>query len=58
MLSSRKTSHFIGYMPQLHSLYSELSVMQNVDFFAKIYGLTNKRERNQRVKEAIALVDM
>ena len=55
---SRKTSRFIGYMPQLHSLYSELSVVQNVDFFAKIYGLTNKYERNQRVEEAIALVDL
>ena len=38
---SRKTAHLIGYMPQLHSLYSELSIKQNVDFFAKIYGLTN-----------------
>ena len=55
---SRKTAHFIGYMPQLHSLYSELSVMQNVDFFAKIYGLNNKHERNQRVEEAITLVDL
>ncbi|MBU05215.1 MAG: ABC transporter ATP-binding protein [Dehalococcoidales bacterium] len=55
---SRRTAHSIGYMPQLHSLYSELSVAQNVDFFAKIYGLTNKHERNQRVEEAIALVDL
>jgi len=35
---SRKTAHLMGYMPQLHSLYSELSVLQNVDFFAQIYG--------------------
>ena len=34
---SRRTAHLIGYMPQLHSLYTELSVMQNVDFFARIY---------------------
>ena len=25
---SRKTAHLIGYMPQLHSLYSELSIKQ------------------------------
>ncbi len=56
--TSRKTAHLIGYMPQLHSLYSELSVIQNVDFFAKIYGLTNKHERDQQVEEAIRLVDM
>lgn len=55
---SRKTAHHIGYMPQLPSLYSELSIIQNVDFFAKIYRLTNKAERAQRVEEAIRLVDM
>jgi len=55
---SRKTAHLIGYMPQLHSLYAELSVMQNVDFFAKIYHMTNKAERDQRVGEAIRLVNM
>ena len=55
---SRKTARHVGYMPQLHSLYSELSIIQNVDFFAQIYGLTNKHERAQRVEEAIRLVDM
>jgi len=55
---SRKTAHHIGYMPQLHSLYTELSITQNVDFFARIYRLNNKAERTQRVKEAIRLVDM
>ena len=55
---SRKKAHLIGYMPQLHSLYAELSVMQNVDFFAKIYRLANKAERAQRVEEVIRLVDM
>jgi len=55
---SRKTAHLIGYMPQLHSLYAELSVIQNVEFFARIYHLTNKTERAQRVEEAIRLVGM
>jgi ABC-2 type transport system ATP-binding protein len=55
---SRKTAHLIGYMPQLHSLYSELSIIQNVDFFARIYRLTNRTERAQRVEEAIGLVDL
>lgn len=55
---SRKTAHLIGYMPQLHSLYSELSVLQNVDFFARIYGLTNKGERTRRVEEVIKLVNL
>jgi len=55
---SRKIAHLIGYMPQLHSLYAELSVMQNVEFFARIYRLTDKTERNRRVEAVIRLVDM
>lgn len=48
----------IGYMPQLPSLYNELSVRQNIDFFARIYGLRNKEKRFQRVDEVIKLVDL
>jgi ABC-2 type transport system ATP-binding protein len=55
---SRKMAHLIGYMPQLHSLYAELSVMQNIEFFARIYGLTSKTHRTGRVEEVIRLVDM
>ena len=55
---SRKIAHLIGYMPQLHSLYSELSIWQNVDFFARIYGLDNKQQRAKRIEEAIRLVDL
>jgi len=53
---SRKTSHLIGYMPQLHSLYTELSVCQNVEFFARIYGLG--KDTPKRVEEIIRLVDL
>ena len=47
-----------GYMPQLPALYSELSVEQNIDFFARIYGLRERRQRRQRVDEVIRLVDL
>ncbi len=56
--SSRKIAHLIGYMPQLHSLYGELSVIQNVEFFARIYGMSNKEVRHKRVEEIIRLVGM
>jgi ABC-2 type transport system ATP-binding protein len=52
------TAYNIGYMPQLPSLYNELSVHQNVDFFARIYGLKNKKERRDRVDDLIKLVDL
>ena len=55
---SRKSAHLIGYMPQLHSIYTELSVRQNVDFFARVYHLSDKQERTQRVEETIRLVGL
>mgnify|MGYP001564500346 CR=1 FL=1 len=54
---SRQTAHLIGYMPQLHSLYSELSVVQNVDFFAQIYRVA-RDQRAQLVEEVLKLVGM
>src|SRR4030042_1434706 len=48
----------VGYMPHLHSLYNELTVIEHVDFFARIYHLTDKKERSERVEEVIRLVDM
>ena len=48
----------IGYMPQLPSLYNELTVEQNIDFFAHIYGLRNRQQRAEKVAEVIKLVDL
>lgn len=45
-------------MPQLSSLYAELSIYQNVDFFARIYGIRNKARRRKLVTMAIKLVDL
>jgi ABC-2 type transport system ATP-binding protein len=47
-----------GYMPQLPSLYAELTVKQNIDFFAHIYGLKDRKQRESRVDEVIKLVDL
>ena len=54
---SRSGARQTGYMPQLPALYSELSVAQNIDFFARIYGL-KKGERSARVDEVIKLIDL
>lgn len=48
----------IGYMPQLTSLYNELSVFQNIDFFARIYGLLDGNKRRERINEVIKVVDL
>jgi len=55
---SRAMSKNIGYMPQLPALYSELSVEQNIGFFARIYGIKNRKERSERVNETIKVVDL
>ncbi len=55
---TRSMAKNIGYMPQLPSLYSELSVAQNIDFFARIYGLKNFKVRRQHVDETIKVVDL
>lgn len=56
--ASRSISQDIGYMPQLPALYTELTVTQNIDFFARIYGLKDSKERRARVEEVIKLVDL
>jgi ABC-2 type transport system ATP-binding protein len=48
----------IGYMPQLPALYNELSVTENIDFFARVYGMDDAAERTKRIEETITLVDL
>ena len=48
----------VGYMPQLSALYQELSVRENVDFFARMYGMSDRPARSQAVEAAIDLVDL
>jgi ABC-2 type transport system ATP-binding protein len=47
----------VGYMAQKFSLYGDLSVRQNLNFFAGIYGLGRSRRREQieRMTEAFGL---
>ncbi len=55
---TRQTSLHIGYMPQQYSLYTELSVAQNIDFFARLYGMRDRETRRRRVDEVVKLVDL
>ncbi|MBN1160859.1 MAG: ABC transporter ATP-binding protein [Dehalococcoidales bacterium] len=55
---TRAIAENIGYMPQLPALYSEISVEQNIDFFARIYGMKDRKARSERVKDIIKVVDL
>jgi len=47
----------IGYMAQKFSLYTNLSVTQNLRFFSSAYGLRGKQQ-NQRLEWALATFDL
>ncbi len=44
----------IGYMSQKFSLYDDLTVMENLKFYASLYGIYGK-ERNERIKQLIEM---
>jgi ABC-2 type transport system ATP-binding protein len=46
-IAAAKARAQIGYMSQKFSLYAQLSVRQNLEFFSSAYGLRNKQRRNR-----------
>jgi ABC-2 type transport system ATP-binding protein len=53
----RTTRERIGYMPQLFTLYPDLTARENVDFVASLFGIL-WRTRHRRTEEVLKLVDL
>ncbi|BDQ03167.1 ABC transporter ATP-binding protein [Ignavibacterium sp.] len=57
MNQPEKVKQQIGYMSQKFSLYNDLTVEENINFFGGIYGLTNK-ELEERKKWVLSVADL
>ena len=57
-LPDRRCARLLGYMPQQNALYTELSVFENLDFYASINGVRPAAERNRRIDEMLGLLDL
>jgi ABC-2 type transport system ATP-binding protein len=53
----RRTRERIGYMPQLFSLFPDLTASENVDFVASLFGMLWLRRR-RRVREVLRLLEL
>ena len=57
MRFTRRTRGRIAYMPQLFSLYEDLSAQENVGFVAALYGI-GPFARRGRIRRALEVVDL
>ena len=48
----------IGYMPQLSALYLALTAQENLEFFARMYGMSNRRQRREAVAGVLDVVGL
>ncbi len=53
----RETRERLGYMPQSFTLYPDLTVRENVDFVASLFGMLYVRRR-RRTQDVLELLDL
>jgi ABC-2 type transport system ATP-binding protein len=55
--SSSACRHLLGYMPQQYSLYGDLSIQENLEFFSEMFGIDSRQfqDRSKRLLEMTRL---
>ena len=56
-IGPRETHDRVSYMPQELAIYLDLTVRENLDLLATIYGL-GKEQQSARIKELLTMVDL
>ena len=59
-IASRKAEEIrklIGYMPQEFSQYPDLNLVENLNFFADIQGVS-KAQKQERIEKMLALTNL
>ncbi len=56
-LPDRRNNASIGYMTQMDAMYSDLSIRENIRFFASLYGLSG-HEREKRIDDVLEITKL
>lgn len=51
--NSLKVREIVGILTENPSLYERLTAMENMDFFAEAYGLSDKQKKQERISELL-----
>ncbi|CAM2932359.1 ABC transporter ATP-binding protein [Legionella worsleiensis] len=57
LTQSAQIKERVGYMTQKFSLYTELSIEENLNFIAQVYGVTHRRIKVTKALEQLGLTD-